>query len=442
MSNSRVEDQESQLLEKKVNPVLTAQQINYARNLIDQRHKLIKSPVDITWPFLRFICCCLLKRRKPKFNGALKRSLRKKLEFHYPKSEKRAEDDPFLLLGYGMNSYLTVMLELTWLTGLISLVTIPLMMTFASFEGLKNLPGYEWNQYTLGNIGGSDAFCTQATFMGQGVATALSLDCPNGTIINLDQKATNTGNPMFAAGIVPSDSDVNDYCMNVFEDPADCSNKLDQSALKNYIQTKCVDKQLQTCQITNLKQYLTVQPEKDTTSVCFQKSSQIFVQVGCLIPEDLVSDRVERGLVLGSAAVFIALFVVNYLDYIKKTQENNYVEWDVKTITSGDFTIEFDIGSQFYQDWKNKVKESWIARFSAPEDREKAKAAHFRDWIQNEMETRLEKLPDLGYDDGEPSVKIAKTTLAFNNAEIIDLLKQRGAAIKTEQWDLQKQIES
>ena len=58
------------------------------------------------------------------------------------------------------------------------------------------------------------------------------------------------------------------------------------------------------------------------------------------------------------------------------------------------------------------------------------------------METRLEKLPDLGYDDGEPSVKIAKTTLAFNNAEIIDLLKQRGAAIKTEQWDLQKQIES
>ena len=53
------------------------------------------------------------------------------------------------------------------------------------------------------------------------------------------------------------------------------------------------------------------------------------------------------------------------------------------------------------------------------------------------METRLEKLPDLGYDDGEPSVKIAKTTLAFNNAEIINLLKQRGAAIKAENWELQ-----
>jgi hypothetical protein len=69
----------------------------------------------------------------------------------------------------------------------------------------------------------------------------------------------------------------------------------------------------------------------------------MFVQVGCLIPADQVDGRVERGLVLGCAVVFIALFVVNYLDYIKKTQENNYVEWDVKTITSGDFTIEFDI---------------------------------------------------------------------------------------------------
>lgn len=54
---------------------------------------------------------------------------------------------------------------------------------------------------------------------------------------------------------------------------------------------------------------------------------------------------------LACAAVFIALFVVNYLDYIKKTQENNYVEWDVKTITAGDFTIEFDLSREFWQDW-------------------------------------------------------------------------------------------
>jgi len=52
------------------------------------------------------------------------------------------------------------------------------------------------------------------------------------------------------------------------------------------------------------------------------------------------------------------------------------------------------------------------------------------------MENRLERLPNLGYDD-EPSVQIACTTLAFNNAEIINLLRQRGMAIKQENWELQ-----
>ena len=96
---------------------------------------------------------------------------------------------------------------------------------------------------------------------------------------------------------------------------------------------------------------MTETPSSGTNSPCFQTDSQIFVQVGCIIPKNEVPDRVERGLVLGSAAVFIALFFLNYLDYIKKTQENNYVEWDVKTITSGDFTIEFDLVTDFYKDW-------------------------------------------------------------------------------------------
>ena len=91
----------------------------------------------MTWPFLRYLCCCVIKRRRPQFKGALKRSLRRKLEFTFPKSELRAEENPFLLLGYGMNSYLQVMIELMVLTGLICLVTIPLMMTFASFNALE-----------------------------------------------------------------------------------------------------------------------------------------------------------------------------------------------------------------------------------------------------------------------------------------------------------------
>lgn len=88
-------------------------------------------------------------------------------------------------------------------------------------------------------------------------------------MVNLDKLAINTGNPMFAAGIIPSDSDINTYCLNTFEDPNQCSSKLDTVALKSFLQTNCVDKQLQKCQIMNLQQYLKETPATGTTSPCF-----------------------------------------------------------------------------------------------------------------------------------------------------------------------------
>ena len=58
------------------------------------------------------------------------------------------------------------------------------------------------------------------------------------------------------------------------------------------------------------------------------------------------------------------------------------------------------------------------------------------------MEQRLDMLPDLGYED-EPvqHIKIAVTSFAFKNAEIIHLLKERGDIIKSEQWDKMPDID-
>ena len=52
------------------------------------------------------------------------------------------------------------------------------------------------------------------------------------------------------------------------------------------------------------------------------------------------------------------------------------------------------------------------------------------------MERRLSLLPDLGYEE-EPvqDIRIAVTTFAFKNHEIINLLKKRGEIIKAEDWD-------
>ena len=55
------------------------------------------------------------------------------------------------------------------------------------------------------------------------------------------------------------------------------------------------------------------------------------------------------GLFIGCLAVFVYLFTLNYFDYIRCVQENMFVDWDVKTITAGDYTVSFDINIGVYQ---------------------------------------------------------------------------------------------
>mmetsp|Transcript_28819 Transcript_28819/g.38447 ORF Transcript_28819/g.38447 Transcript_28819/m.38447 type:complete len:120 (-) Transcript_28819:1874-2233(-) len=52
------------------------------------------------------------------------------------------------------------------------------------------------------------------------------------------------------------------------------------------------------------------------------------------------------------------------------------------------------------------------------------------------MERRLAQLPDLGYED-EPQafVRVAVTTFAYKNGDIIHALRQRGACIKANDWE-------
>ena len=60
--------------------------------------------------------------------------------------------------------------------------------------------------------------------------------------------------------------------------------------------------------------------------------------------------------------VFIALFAINYNDFMRKLTENNFIEWDSKTVTAGDYTIEFSITPEFYQDYCEKEMENWIVQ--------------------------------------------------------------------------------
>ena len=95
---------------------------------------------------------------------------------------------------------------------------------------------------------------------------------------------------------------------------------------------------------------------------------------------------------IGCIFVFVFFFVMTYLDYMKGVQKTKYVDWDVKTITAGDYTIEFDINEEFYKAFLDKYHEKSI---SIPE------IMQLRLYIKDELEKRLDAMPGTGVDGAE-----------------------------------------
>ena len=137
----------------------------------------------------------------------------------------------------------------------------------------------------------------------------------------------------------------------------------------------------------------------------------------------------------------MALFITNYLDYLNKIQENNYIEWDLKTLTSGDYTVSVAIDEDFYAKYLKDVEREWLVKCSKEGTKFLSGVQGFQEWFRHEIESRLKRLLNLGFDEESDKVKVAFVTVAFNNSDIIELLVKRGTAIINENWDEVEKIE-
>jgi len=143
-----------------------------------------------------------------------------------------------------------------------------------------------------------------------------------------------------------------DYCSSqAFEDPYGCSNFIDSNLLESEIATECQGKTR--CKLTDLARYVKEDSPGFNRDECRGRESVIFVQMACMIPADTLSGRKMAGLAAGCMAVFTSLFVISYFDYVKNVQKNMYIEWDVKTVTAGDYTVEVDIPEDMFEKWND-----------------------------------------------------------------------------------------
>jgi len=204
-----------------------------------------------------------------------------------------------------------------------------------------------------------------------------------------------------------------------------CSSYIDTTRLQSQLDSKCQGKQK--CEI-DISDLYKSGSGIDSGNQC-GNDALFFLQAPCLVEPSQSNLRQVIGLVGASLAVLIYLFTVVYFDYIKSVQKNKFVDFDVKTITAGDYTIEFDIDEEIY----HKFQEVYY-----DETNPISEAAQFKLYVQLELEQRITEFPDLGIDGPESAdkpVKIAQITFAFHNAKVINWLKKRGKFIKTEKWE-------
>ena len=74
--------------------------------------------------------CFKAKNKKSEFKFALRQSLLQELNFKVPKSDNELYEDPYLILGYGINAYYDILLSLCTMFCCITLFCLPIYYTY------------------------------------------------------------------------------------------------------------------------------------------------------------------------------------------------------------------------------------------------------------------------------------------------------------------------
>eukprot|EP00355_Strombidium_rassoulzadegani_P007408 CAMPEP_0168620868 /NCGR_PEP_ID=MMETSP0449_2-20121227/7377_1 /TAXON_ID=1082188 /ORGANISM="Strombidium rassoulzadegani, Strain ras09" /LENGTH=1171 /DNA_ID=CAMNT_0008661923 /DNA_START=74 /DNA_END=3586 /DNA_ORIENTATION=+ len=395
---------------------------------IEDIHPLrARAKLDHIIPALQVFRRC----RKPKkdFKHSLRKTLLEEMGIKMPDSENQLIEEPFLMLGYGINAYFDIMLSLCLMFFSITLFCLPLYYMFAynDAQGLKNFnEGFKFQitKWSLGNMGGSTVICFNKAIKSRD----LKITCPNAQNAQIDIQNVQFGvmsqhieNKVFC-------SNENQQFIDALSDSsiANCTARLDTAGITKTLTERCTGKAK--CEMDLGSVYDPSKWTYDGEDQCGDNAS-FFVQVPCLIkPEDGPIRRIF-GLMSGCIAVFIYLFTVIFFDYIKSVQTNKFIDFDVKTITAGDYTIEFDLEAEMFEKFQKDYHD---------ESNPISEIAQFKLYIQSELEQRLSEFPDLGIDEpgsNAHGIKIAQITFAFENSKVISWLLQRGLLIKKEQWE-------
>jgi len=238
------------------------------------------------------------------------------------------------------------------------------------------------NAFSLGNMGGASTQCItrRLTVEEDDKAMKAVLTCPNGYKARIaNSKTTSQPGPAYMFGVMAGGVDERNYCQNdlihSYTDPEtglkpnkgvdNCAAKDANGATlfdDDYIHT-----QMERCGTVDLeKEGFCEIPLVDAEGrFLFYKGKPLwnapagegipkktcgqdgifFVQYACELPGH-TGTRQIYGLYFACTAIFIYFYATVFFDYIRAVEATNQLDYDVKTYTAGDYSVEFKIQHQ------------------------------------------------------------------------------------------------
>lgn len=79
------------------------------------------------------------------------------------------------------------------------------------------------------------------------------------------------------------------------------------------------------------------------TNNCTTNPAKLYMQYKCKQTTDELNIKREQGLFISFCACFACLFWLIVVWYLQKTNDVDFMHWDIDNLTSSDFTIECQI---------------------------------------------------------------------------------------------------
>lgn len=105
-------------------------------------------------------------------------------------------------------------------------------------------------------------------------------------------------------------------------------------------------------------------PGVEDTSACVDNSTALYVQFSCINTDQNLALNYNQMAKVEAIAILIAILFFLQLRNLYEGSKVMQLEWDMATITAGDYTVEMKIDQESYEAWDKQ------RNHSTPEARE------------------------------------------------------------------------